>query len=129
MKKFLATILLLIYFAASTSATVQLHYCMGKVVSWSISASQKVSNTCSKCGMEKHSGCCGEKHQTIKIEKDYNYAAVYLSFSQIANVASLEYAYPPRFNCASQKISTFCANAPPPGYNVPIYLKNCVYRI
>jgi hypothetical protein len=128
-KKFLATILILVYFAASTGATVQLHYCMGKVKSWSILSVKKGSSTCGNCGMEKHKGCCGEKNETIKIEKDYNLSATYLSFSQIHNVAPVAYAYAPNVNCISRNINAFCANAPPHVRDVPIYIKNCVYRI
>jgi hypothetical protein len=102
---------------------------MGKVVSWSVLSSKKGGSTCADCGMEKHKGCCGEKNQTIKIEKDYNLSSAYLSFAQINNLASIAYTYALCLDCPSQKINAFSANAPPHLKDVPIYIKNCVYRI
>ena len=66
MKKFLTTILALVYLATSTGATIHLHYCMGRLFSWSLV--DKDSKTCGQCGMPKSGkdahclsfkdGCC-----------------------------------------------------------------------
>ena len=37
MKKLLITILALVYLTVSSGATVNLHYCMGKLMSWDLS--------------------------------------------------------------------------------------------
>jgi len=70
MKKLLITITALVYFAVSSGATVNLHYCMGKLMSWDLSAKSK--GKCDSCGMEKtgHKGCCHDEHKQLKVEKD-----------------------------------------------------------
>ena len=73
MKKFSATILAILYLSTSMGATVNLHYCMGKLVDWSVWHS---SNTkCGNCGMKKShdsmgDGCCKDEYKQIKNDKD-----------------------------------------------------------
>ncbi|MDQ2753349.1 MAG: hypothetical protein M3R72_10045 [Bacteroidota bacterium] len=70
MKKFIATILSVLYLIASSGATFSSHYCMGKYIGWDVSAPAK--NKCSNCGMtkENRTGCCNDKHQTLQLQKD-----------------------------------------------------------
>lgn len=72
MKKFLVTILAIIYLAASAGATVHLHYCMGKLVDSSLV--QNENRTCGNCGMEKSGStdndCCKDEATQVGIAKD-----------------------------------------------------------
>src|SRR5258708_28019621 len=78
MKKVFATILAIIYLSTSMGATVHLHYCMGKLFSWSLT--DKDSKNCGQCGMPKSAmgghclsfkdGCCKDKQAHIQIDKD-----------------------------------------------------------
>ena len=59
MNRLFATILAVFYLVSSTGATINLHYCMGEYVSFSLFG--KKAGKCGKCGMQKHSrdnGCC-----------------------------------------------------------------------
>jgi N6-adenosine-specific RNA methylase IME4 len=80
MKKFLTTILALIYLSASVGATIHWHYCMGKLISWGLT--DRDGKNCSFCGMPKSNqanhcqigkkGCCKDEHKHIKIDNDQN---------------------------------------------------------
>ena len=71
MKKCLATILAVLYFMTSTGATIHMHYCMGKMVSWALWHKHDKKDDCKNCSMAKKKGCCEDKHQTIEIESKY----------------------------------------------------------
>lgn len=70
MKKLLITITALVYLTVSSGATVNLHYCMGKLMSWDLYTTTK--SKCGSCGMEKngHKGCCNDDQKTLKVDKD-----------------------------------------------------------
>lgn len=51
MKRFLLTVFALFYLSMASGASVQLHYCMGKLADWSLTNSEETH--CGKCGMSK----------------------------------------------------------------------------
>jgi hypothetical protein len=138
MKKFLATILALIYLSTSVGATVHLHYCMGKLLSWGLINND--SKDCTFCGMPKNSktvhcqssknGCCKDEQKHVKVDKDQKatesaYKFVSLSFETVAgNFVSLPDSY-----VASHIVGYPTTNAPPDHNKVPVFLRNCNFRI
>lgn len=69
MKKFLVTILAIAYLGSSIGATVNLHYCMGKLKSWDLFHTSK--STCGTCGMEKAKmGCCHDEQKKLHTAQD-----------------------------------------------------------
>src|SRR5947207_800520 len=70
MKKILVVILLITYSFASSGASVDLHYCMGKLIGWDFDYVHK--NGCSKCGMQTKplKDCCDNKQLQAKVDKD-----------------------------------------------------------
>ena len=70
MKKFLVTILCFVYVAASSGATIDFHYCMGKFIGWDIGVAAPA--TCNNCGMgkEQNKGCCNDKHTILQLKKE-----------------------------------------------------------
>lgn len=69
MKRFLVTILALVYFVSSSGAVLHLHYCMGRLKSWDLFDAGK--SNCGSCGMEKSGkGCCHDEQQLLLTEKD-----------------------------------------------------------
>ncbi len=78
MKKVLVSILAIIYLSTSMGATVHLHYCMGRLVSWGLA--DRSGENCDFCGMQKMgpSGqcgvgmkdCCHEESRQIRNDKD-----------------------------------------------------------
>src|ERR687890_814593 len=82
MKRFLASILLLIYFCVSTGFVVSMHYCMNKFDSVQVGAAD--SEKCGKCGMhtEDSDGCCRDEVKVVKLQQDSQLAKLLMpSFS------------------------------------------------
>jgi hypothetical protein len=130
MKKFLITITAFVYLTVSSGATVNLHYCMGKLMSWDLSAKSK--SKCSSCGMEKsgHKGCCNDEQKTFKVDKDqkvseFNFHSLTISFEALTPTfrdLPLLYIY-------SAITENTAANGPPLQNAVPIFLRNRNFRI
>jgi hypothetical protein len=78
MKKLFAGLLAFFYLSTSMGATIHMHYCMGKLISWSF-ANQESKN-CSNCGMLKKNSseqslssdnhCCNDVQKEIRTPKD-----------------------------------------------------------
>ena len=71
MKKLIVSILAFLYITSSCEATVYLHYCMGKQVSFSFLPED--SKNCHRCGMKKSGkgmGCCKDEQKLIKSDKN-----------------------------------------------------------
>jgi len=138
MKKFLATILALVYLSTSMGATVHLHYCMGELFSWSLIDND--SKTCGQCGMPKNSmgghcmslkdGCCKDKDAHIQLDKDQKTteaAYKFLTSSFIVLPATMRAL--PDFYVGSYAVDYPTTNAPPDPGKVPVFIRNCTFRI
>jgi hypothetical protein len=113
-------------------ATIHFHYCMGKLVSWGLLASD--GTKCSKCGMEKKSksanGCCKDDQKQLKVDKDQKLT----ENSPFVNKLALEVVHvfaPENYfdlpNTTSQDFPR--DNAPPLGIVTSLFLLICVFRI
>ena len=126
MKKIFVSILAIFYLASSVGATVHLHYCMDKLISWSLLKSN--GDKCGKCGMDKDGGCCKDEHKFVKN-----------SFDQKATESSIEAIkfFPVASPVAVFNISEFYSflsheysvSHAPPVNGREIYIRNCVFRI
>ena len=68
MKKLFVLLLFVIYGSATLGTTVHFHYCMNKVVGWSLDNS--LDHKCHTCGMEKKNSCCKDSKTQIKLGSD-----------------------------------------------------------
>src|SRR5579872_2413261 len=93
MKKVLVSILAIVYLATSMGATVHLHYCMGRLVSWGLA--DRSGKSCDFCGMQKMGpssracvvgmkNCCHEESKQIRNDKDQKTGQ---DFSQVMKAA------------------------------------------
>ena len=58
----------MVFYSASTiGATINMHYCMNKFASWSLTNIKK--EKCANCGM-KNTGCCKDEKKEIKLTLD-----------------------------------------------------------
>jgi hypothetical protein len=103
-KKFAASILILLYFIASAGAPVHIHYCMGKIISLEFGYSS-ATDKCPNCGMHQKKGCCEDKQTTIKVSEKYKPAInlslnpglsifvtqIFLEDKKITNLQSVKY--------------------------------------
>ena len=116
MKKVLVTILAFVYLTSSMGATIHLHYCMGKLASWSLIDHD--SKNCEQCGMIKKTAdakgiavktdCCRDEHRQIKSNQDqksspaeffkyislYPFPVIREAAADITPVLSVAIAYP-----------------------------------
>lgn len=128
MKKLVILLVLLVYSAATMGATVHLHYCMDKLVGWSLLHDEK-DNKCGNCGMtEKKGGCCKDEHKQIKIEADQQKGDVSQHIQLIAAPALVTPFVTYTFIASTSPYITPLSNAPP---HIPkrLHLLNCVFLI
>jgi hypothetical protein len=130
MKKFLVTILAVFYLGTSVGATIQFHYCMGKLVDWGMEYGY--DSKCSICGMEKksHEGCCKDEYKQIKNDNAQKVSESYTQLKKITSEAAQinfpEYS----FKLPDIVPNEFSkANAPPRSCRSSIYIINCVFLI
>ena len=121
-------------------ATIHLHYCMDKLVSWSLKAENPNKKSCPFCGMakttpDKHcgkqaKGCCKDEQKQIKVEKDqkasdasFNLAKPFLVSDdhKAVEVASVVVTSP------SLEYPT--SHAPPRAENVPLLIRYSAFLI
>jgi hypothetical protein len=137
MKKVLATILAIIYLSTSMGATVHLHYCMGKLVAWGLL--DHSGKNCTSCGMQNmpnegckvaKKDCCRDEHRQIKTDKDQKSDQSSLEFAKIIpSVAILSYNTWTDPFVASSVMALPVVKGPPLHTGIPVFLRNCNFRI
>lgn len=68
MKRFITSLIAIIYLCLTTGADLHLHYCMGEFVNLSFTDTN--TGACTKCGMQNHNndnGCCKDVEISAKI--------------------------------------------------------------
>lgn len=133
MKKFITFILALLYLGSSNGATIHLHYCMGEVAGWGLT--ERSSNTCGKCGMEKiakkANDCCKDEMKFIKNDSDQKtsggIAFTFLSLEPFIAVPAFTNFIAPLFSSLTEENPT--NNAPPRGLPVATYILHSSFLI
>lgn len=132
MKKFITTLLAVLYICTSTGATLQMHYCMGQLAD--VELGHKKGETCGKCGMTKEMGkesdCCKDVHKFLKNDTDQKSAQAGLQLMQL-----LAAALPP-YSLYFQDVffPTLCiqnpvSHAPTIINTTAVYIRNCAFLI
>jgi hypothetical protein len=131
-KKFFITILAVLYLAVSCGATVQVHYCMGRLISWDLWRSK--DKDCAKCGMQKladkDNGCCRDEHKQIKLDQDQKTTEI-SHYVMALMTADLPVSF---IDLSSNIFLSFIKNdsgnlSPPRSQGIAVYIRNCVFRI
>lgn len=128
MKKGIASILFIFYFAFSSGVVINLHYCMNKFDSSKFGAEK--SKLCGKCGMhtDDSNRCCHDVVKVIKIQDDQQVSSTNVKFtSPEATVIVHTYSTDELIN---NNVNDFTfSNHSPPLNKQDTYLLNCVFRI
>ena len=80
-----------VYGTTTVGATVHLHFCMNKFISWNFNETE--NKTCGKCGMKESAtkkGCCKDEVKQLKIDNDYQKSTVE-SFIKTFQVPTIKY--------------------------------------
>jgi hypothetical protein len=129
MKKILVSILLVSYAFASSGASVDLHYCMGKLIGWDFDYNSK--SDCGNCGMQLKpaKGCCDNKQINPKIDKEQQ--VVYNNISFNSDFAAILPALYLLNNIAysSTIVAHSSIHGPPLISLASLYLFNCNFRM
>ncbi len=132
MKRALLTLLAIFYLSVSSGATVHFHYCMGQLVKLSLTQPQK--DNCELCGMSKKEvkkhACCKDDYKQPKVDTSKKTAQIIYQFNPPVVLIDHQFAY---FNnqlaLTVQQDQVVYANAPPEKACIPIFIRNCTYRI
>jgi hypothetical protein len=125
-KRIAVTILALVYLSTSAGASLDIHYCMGKMVSAHLAFSPK--QYCSKCGMKIAGGCCKDEFRSLKITDSHQ--PVFALQHQISerSISRPESIFQVRFfNTGNTVFSK--NNSPPNRYPGSLHTLLCVFRI
>ena len=125
MRRFLVTILSILYMASAMGATVEIHYCMGK--NMGANFVHKEDDKCRKCGMHKSktNGCCKDEHKTFKTA-DHHQVKASFDLAHIESISPPALVYQ-SFNPTFYKSLGYLSvrpHAPPDLYlGCPLYLQ------
>ncbi|MEO8583115.1 MAG: hypothetical protein ABI415_04915 [Flavitalea sp.] len=122
MKKFLTSILAVLYIVTSSGATVHMHYCMGKLADLGLRESK--SKNCPKCGMEKSDkGCCKDEHKFLKDDSAQKLAENNLQMLLLSSVAiPASFTELPATDIPSVPEENPVSHAPPRTHGIAIYI-------
>lgn len=130
MKKLTVAIFSIYYLAVACGITVNFHFCMDRLASVKVFATE--GKKCSRCGMDTHesNGCCRDEVEVVKVKDDHQKAAV-LHFElppldAIVLIPS-DYIDAKTFNIEEKR--HFHNHSPPLISSQDTYLQNSVFRI
>ena len=127
MKKYIVVFLMLVYTLPSTGASLHLHFCCGKLDDVSFSVKHKAG--CTEQASED-TACCNNVALDLKIDADQEPLAKLMVKPSVAPVIPLtthhwQVALPATIAYTANK-----SNGPPLAKaQLPVYIKNCVFRI
>lgn len=133
MKRILLTVVAFFYLGTSSGATVHFHYCMGKLANWGLTQTQK--DNCELCGMSKKeikkNSCCKDDFKQAKIDNSKKSVQPVYQFNPTVVVLTDHiFKYDTDQVILSNKaIQSVYSNAPPEKECIPIFIRNCTYRI
>ena len=127
MKKFLVTILAVIYLTVSSGFAMTIHYCMGQVSS--IDLLNHEEKKCGKCGMKTTAGCCKDDFKVFKINDSHKLISNDISiFSPVTILDNSKSLFTSDFR-HFQIITLFNNHSPPKSQGRSLCILNSVFRI
>lgn len=137
MKKVFASILAILYLSTSMGATVHLHYCMGRLVAWGLVDHE--SKDCVSCGMAKSDAmpgcsatkknCCHDEHKHLQSDRAQKPAQTWVEWNLAPGLVPQPFPGWSAPLVIAPAIAQPVANGPPSEERVPIFLRNCNFRI
>ena len=137
MKRILLIILAFVYLGLSQGPTVYLHYCMGELVQMGLEHPGE-SSACEFCGMDSSvegtaadkEACCAQDAKSIKIDNVQKIVKSEFQFEQ-APVLLPKTLIEQFLKSAPDKASqpSLADREAPPLQDIPVFVRNCTYRI
>ena len=126
MKRLLALILSFSFIAASSGASVNIHYCRGKIssVSWSI-----LPTASCKCGKKTMKGCCKTETRLVKLTDNAKQPEFIAAHSMpVVEAAPITTYFVPQPLAVVLTATAFSAS-PPGSERISVFLRNRVFRL
>jgi hypothetical protein len=138
MKKFLAAILAFVYLSSSMGATIHLHYCMGKLSSWSLIDHER--KNCVQCGMVKKTpasrcmaakmDCCRDEHKQINTVQDQKLSpSEFFKYNNLFQAVALNEPYVQSAQIFSISVEHPNTHAPPLFDKLPLFVLYRNFRL
>ena len=132
MKRILLIFLAVFYFGISQGAIVYFHYCMGELVQMGMTESNP--SLCDFCGMDskesREKTCCEKKTKLVKVDNSQKMAPSHFQFEQAPVIVSKNIIWEARNIAVPIELGkASLSNAPPQGQDIPVFIRNCTYRI
>lgn len=120
-------VLLMLYVITVSGFALNLHYCFNELSSVKVDAP---ANACTRVLESSKMKCCKDKHIEIKV-KDVHQNNSPLHWSKFFPVAALPLSLFVDFIPATPNPlrSTLAERGPPQSPDIPVFLKNCTFRI
>ncbi|MBA3674196.1 MAG: hypothetical protein H0W75_04435 [Chitinophagaceae bacterium] len=126
MKKFLVTILAIVYLGVSSGVAMTIHYCMGKVSSVELLTH---NDKCSKCGMKSGSGCCKDEFKIVKLTDSHKLIINDINISAPVAIINNSKSIFDSNVFLTQITSDFNNHSPPLSQGISLCILNSVFRI
>jgi hypothetical protein len=130
MKKIIIAIVAFFYLVISSGFTVHMHYCMNKLAGWGLFHSDK--DKCGICGMHKGDtkGCCKDEHKAVRFINDQKVTDN--SFVNTPPLAQALHIYiVSGYSIIDLQPEYYEFHDLPPPYllSIPVFIRNCNFRI
>ncbi len=126
MKKLLLSLMICMYCFSSSGASVQLHYCCGKLQNITFGSIQEKD-----CGMQQEmtSGkCCETKSLSAKDNKgDQEFYNINIGTKTLAEPLPVTHSFQSNIQSLPEVVEYFTFD--PPLFSKPLFILNCVFRI
>ncbi|MEJ7738308.1 MAG: hypothetical protein WKF97_12840 [Chitinophagaceae bacterium] len=103
---------------------------MGKLVDLDFSHNEE--QNCSNCGMKesRNNDCCKDENKLLKIDRDQKAAVTAYQLTQFTSDAQIDVFFGPSTVYVTSLIEEYpLSNAPPRAQSLPLFIRNCVFRI
>ena len=137
MKKVVASILAVLYLSTSMGATVHFHYCMGRLVGWGLV--DREGKDCVACGMAMKGAmagcsvgmknCCHDEHKHFQNSRAQKPEQSWGGWNLTPTPAVLPCQGWHEPTVIAPAIARPMANGPPLSGMIPVFLRNCNFRI
>ena len=127
MKKLFIIVLMMIYGLSSSGITISLHYCCGKLDGVSFSGKQE--RTCEMGNHFKKSGCCNDKQVSASFNSEQQAATKWVQSAKQTIAAPVYHVLNTSFKGYVVSVNRLARGTPKHLPPIPLFIKNCVFRI
>ena len=128
MKKLIASLTVIVYFAFACGVLVNFHYCMDRYDSYSLYRAK--SDWCPKCHMHTGTrGCCHDEVKIVKLQDDHQTSSVSFDFKNIHPVVTAAAGFLSVISIDQDIALHKTDHSPPLLSQQDIYIQNRVFRI